>query len=699
MELEEASFDRDLNMQFRLRRPDLSHLSAVLSRAKFNTIGVRLSLAFALVAATGVLAAGVAWFALQTTQHTLNDLTTNRLEVMSSAVHLEQEVSTMVADLIAFGNIDTLEAREPAYKSLLQSVTLIQASADELAQTAYEDRAGVAHIQKLATDLRASMDLVNEAVSERLDIANKRRRALESVTNLVSSLRMSLQDGQSAEMGPAMSLVGLVGMELSSVAVASPREDITYYELDFQNDSDVLIGLISEKFPYLRSQTDDLLAKGGGNENVFTLFRAQQEQTKKGVESIQGAQALVRDLRGMLVNIVSQTQDNVVTQASEANREAGNGVMIVVILAIAGLATAGLIGWLYVARNLIARLVTLVKTTETVAKGDLTVEIMDGGHDEIGQMADALRVFKNNGLEMERLRKEQVIAEERAQEQRRNAMMSLADKCDTSVGTIVEGLAASATQMQNTAGHLTGLAREAAGQSGAAASGAESASVNVQAMAAAVLEMSESIREISQRVSESADIARSADTQVRQTNQTVDSLKQAAQTVGEIVGLINDIASQTNLLALNATIEAARAGEAGKGFAVVASEVKALANQTAKATDDIRQQIEQMQRITINAVEAIGTISTTIERINEISATVASAVEEQGAAIEDVARNAQAAADATGQVSDNIVGVSAASDRTGEAAGQVLAAAGELAKVADNLRREVSGFLDNVRAA
>jgi methyl-accepting chemotaxis protein len=218
-------------------------------------------------------------------------------------------------------------------------------------------------------------------------------------------------------------------------------------------------------------------------------------------------------------------------------------------------------------------------------------------------------------------------------------------------------------------------------------------------MAAAVRQLSDSIEEISLRVAESAEIAKGAVDQARETNETVDGLKRAAQHVGDIVGLIDDIANQTNLLALNATIEAARAGAAGRGFAVVAAEVKALANQTAGATQGIRRQIETMQRMTTGAVSAIDTITTTIVRINEISTTVASAVVEQGAAVQEMARNAQEAADATSQVSENISGVSAASDRTGEAAGQVFAASSGVTQFADRLKHEVSQFLDTVRAA
>ena len=686
-------------MVFALSRKALSQLTALGSLFKFKTIGSGLSIAFASVTAMGAIAACVAWFALSTTKTTLVDLTNNRLMVMSHAVTLEEEVSSLVADLQAFSQIDLADKREPAYQGLLARVATIESAAKDLAATKYEDRAKLARMEEIVASLKSSIDLVNDVVERRLMIAAKRNNALTNVTSQISTFRMVLQDGQLQDSGTAMAMVSLVGKSLISAAVAGPQEDVSYYEDDFDADSQSLSEMIEGRFDYLSTKVDSLLSSGQGADGVFELFRAQKDLVQKGFAAVESVQGQVGELRALLVGVVKTTQENVVTQASDAHRTAQQGGLILVFFTAASILTATLVGWLYVARNLIGRLTGLVRTTQSLAAGDLTVDVVARGRDEIAQMAGALQVFKNNGLEMERLRQEQVAKEERARHERRETMLSLADNCDASVGTIVKSLASAASQMQSTAENLTNLAGEAAGQSGAAASGAESALVNVQAMAAAVREMSESIREISQRVSESADIARNADIQVRQTNETVDSLKQAAQTVGEIVGLINDVASQTNLLALNATIEAARAGEAGKGFAVVASEVKALANQTAKATDEIRRQIEGMQRITGDAVDAIGQISQTIMRINDISTTVASAVEEQGAAIEDVARNAQAAADATGQVTGNIVGVSAASGRTGDAASEVLAAAGELAKFAEDLRGQVTGFLNSVRAA
>ncbi|MFZ1990731.1 MAG: methyl-accepting chemotaxis protein [Alphaproteobacteria bacterium] len=441
-----------------------------------------------------------------------------------------------------------------------------------------------------------------------------------------------------------------------------------------------------------------------------TVLQIGTQEASNAMNAIQMADSAVKDtvsktdlsistLRSLIARFVDTSRADVVQMAARANGAVQGGRWFIFIVSLASVVISGLIAWLYVGRNIINRLIKLVDAMKLVADGNLAIELPTSGGDEIGAMAAALQVFKENSLEMDRLRKERGAAQQKAQEQRRKSMLELADQCDQNVLTIAQKLASAATEMQVTAENLTHLASEASGQSGAAAEGAQHTTSSVQSMAAAVRELAESIREISMRVSESADIAREAVNQARHTNETVDSLKEAAVHVGEIVGLINDIASQTNLLALNATIEAARAGEAGKGFAVVASEVKQLANQTSHATKEIRQQIDAMQQVTTGAVAAIDKITSTIERINEISTTVASAVVEQGAAIEDMARNAESAASGAIAVRDNIAGVSTASVRTGAAATQVLSSSSELAGVAEKLRGEVSEFLNAVRAA
>jgi methyl-accepting chemotaxis protein len=275
----------------------------------------------------------------------------------------------------------------------------------------------------------------------------------------------------------------------------------------------------------------------------------------------------------------------------------------------------------------------------------------------------------------------------------------MADDFETNVKGVVEIVSSSATEMQATAQSMAATAEETNRQATSVAAAAEEASTNVQTVASAAEELASSISEIGRQVAESSRIASQASTQASKTNAQVESLASAAQKIGEVVELISDIASQTNLLALNATIEAARAGEAGKGFAVVASEVKSLATQTAKATEEIAGQISAIQAATTDAVTAIKEISTTIEQINDISGSVASAVEEQGAATKEIAHSVQQASAGTTEVSSNISGVTAAASESGTSATQVLEAAGELAKQSEKLRGEVDKFLVQVRAS
>ena len=318
--------------------------------------------------------------------------------------------------------------------------------------------------------------------------------------------------------------------------------------------------------------------------------------------------------------------------------------------------------------------------------------------DEIGEMGKTVLVFQQNAIEGQRLAGLQA-AEQTAKDARTHRLDDLVKIFENRVGQMVGLVASSATELQATANSMSGTATTTTTQVTTVAAAAEQASMNVQTVAAAAEELAASIAEISRQVQQSATVSGKAVLEAERTNTTVQALADGAQRIGDVVSLISSIAGQTNLLALNATIEAARAGDAGKGFAVVASEVKNLATQTAKATEEIAQQIGQIQASTRNAVTAIQTISATIGEVGQIAAAIAAAVEEQGAATQEIARNVQQAAIGTREVTSNISGVSQGAVETGAAASELLEAAGELSRQAEHLSGEVSQFISGVKAA
>jgi methyl-accepting chemotaxis protein len=343
--------------------------------------------------------------------------------------------------------------------------------------------------------------------------------------------------------------------------------------------------------------------------------------------------------------------------------------------------------------------VAMTSAMGDLAGGNHAVEIpaTERG-DEIGRMAKAVLVFKENMIKARELAAKEAEAQKR-RELRAQKVDQLTAGFDRDVTEVLKTVSSAATEMQSTASSMTVTAEETSRQSTVVSSASEEASSNVQTVAAAAEELSASISEITRQVAQSAEIAGKAVSDAERTNQQVQGLAEAAQKIGEVVQLITDIASQTNLLALNATIEAARAGEAGKGFAVVASEVKNLANETAKATEEITGQISGIQQATKDAVTAIQSIGQTIGQINEIASGIASAVEEQGAATQEIARNVQQAAAGTSEVSANISGVNEAAGATGAAAGQVQTAASELSQQSEILRQKVETFLAEIKAA
>jgi methyl-accepting chemotaxis protein len=422
------------------------------------------------------------------------------------------------------------------------------------------------------------------------------------------------------------------------------------------------------------------------NEEALNIMRPTREKV----------QSLQHDLTALIDTSIEE-----VSVSSRNLTDAASSARAIIYASVLGglIVMLGTAIWLSI--SAISRpLQNLGRLMEKLAKGDLTVDITGQDQkDEVGMMSRAVAVFKENGLAIKRMEEEAEAAKVKAEADRKKSMMDLANNFEQAVGGIVSIVASSATELQAAAQTLTASATQTTAQSSAVAAASEEASANVSTVASATSELAASVQEISRQVQQSSAIAGKAVNEATETTVQVKALATAADKIGGIVSLINEIAGKTNLLALNATIEAARAGEAGKGFAVVAQEVKALAEQTGKATAEIEAQIGAIQGSTQQAATAIDAIGNTIRDIDQIASTIASAVEEQGAATQEIARNVEQAAAGTNEVSSNITGVNQAAADSGNAAANVLSSATELSTQAEKLRAEMSRFLVTVRAA
>ncbi|SHH12439.1 methyl-accepting chemotaxis protein [Bradyrhizobium erythrophlei] len=403
--------------------------------------------------------------------------------------------------------------------------------------------------------------------------------------------------------------------------------------------------------------------------------------------------------RAVIDEIVKQTNDD--NSAAEAEATSRVKWFTAILWSISALVFlvigAGIVGF---AKGVIQPIVGMTDVMQRLAGGELESEIPSRGRgDEVGAMAGAVQIFKENALRVRAMEAAEAVSAKQAEQDRKATMQRVADGFEKAIGRIIRTVTSASSDIEAAAGSLTRTAETTQGLSATVAAASEESSSNVQSAAAASEEMASSVGEISRQVQQSRGIAQAAVEQAERTNVRISELSQSANRIGEVIKMITAVAEQTNLLALNATIEAARAGDAGRGFAVVASEVKALSAQTAKATEEIAAQVTQMQSATEHSVSAIKEIGSTIAQISEISTAIAAAVEEQGAATQEIARNVQQAARGATQVAGSIVDVNRGAADTGSAAERVHGLAVSLLSESNHLNTEVESFLHTVRAA
>ena len=534
-------------------------------------------------------------------------------------------------------------------------------------------------------DAQARINAILASANLSPDDAAQAARAVEQLGNVIASSNLMASDMTAALSANSSDTLDAIEKQFKDV------------QARIKSNLDLLAK--TRDTAALKDAALKLLALGEGKASVFKIRQKQLDADDYGQVVLEETRKLNVGLGISVQQLVDDVQRATDASAWEARKEISLATTI--MLGLGGLTLIGsvLFGWLYIGGNILRRIGSLQRSMQLLSGGDLNSEIYRSKQrDEIAAMANALHIFRESMLEARELSADQ-DRDRIAKAERASRMETRIVDFEATVRAALDNLQSSANSMQSTAQSMAATAGQSSALVSAVASAAEQTSVNVQTVSSGTEQLTSSISEIGRQVINSAQIARKAVDEAGQTDATMQGLAENAGRISVVVDLIQVIASQTNLLALNATIEAARAGEAGRGFAVVASEVKSLANQTAKATEEIRAQIASMQQVTTSAVGAIRNIGQTIGEINEVTTAIAAAVKQQGAATREIARNIQHAAGGTSEVSSNIVGVSTASAEAGAAAGEVLTASGALRREADVLRSEIDAFLSNIRAA
>jgi len=691
------------------------------------------------IAALPIVLAGTSWISFGVINRDVDEILRQRLPQMEAALELAQVNERIAATAMLLAGARTLEERDRRAGAFAENLE----RAGQLAQaltglgigaeaSAVLDRAlaslgttNAAMVAAVGTnlDIRGHLGQVSESfnttaaaigefigpMTQRWSIQERAARATLMAEDQSAEAKVRAADTLARATAILQTLVEVerrmrsLHANFDQAMTDADPEHLDTYRLRVSTDLELLdkaVGVFDPRMQKaLRPHLDRLAAYTNGADGLFAGLRTRLRIGRDLAAAVAQTHGTVDDFTKLVTPLASAARQNATTSAQSVSGLVETSRTTSVAVALGAFLIAVLTLWRVVGRRITARLLRLHAAMRRIADGDLIADIAVQGRDEIGTMADALRVFRNNAVEMRRLEAEQARQKERAAQEKRTALLTLADDFESRIETLVDRVATAATTLATTAGTMSGIAEQTSERSSVVTDAARHASNSVGTVAAAAEQLAASITEISRQIDHSARTVRAAVANAERTGRVVATLSEAAGKIGCVVRMIHQIAGQTNLLSLNATIEAARAGEAGRGFTVVAGEVKSLAGQTARATEDITTQVACVQAATGEAVDAVQDILSTIKTLSDTMTSIASAVEEQQAATGEIARSVEQASTGTSDVAANISTVSAAAHQAGAAAHSVMDEAGGLERQAGQLRSTVRGFVSELRAA